>query len=443
LIDYFTEKYFLNLSEEQILALAPDESSKKSGKELASPGKWVSRGVNELSLWGECQGSGGKPYQTQVDLTNIAFKCSCPSRKFPCKHGLGLLLLYRRDKNAFSTTSAPSWVTEWISKRTDRPEKQVEKKDKPVDEAAQAKRQQARQLKVTDGIAELKEWLKDMVRNGIISIPEKGQVFFENMARRLVDAQSPGLAGMVRRLGEINFYGEGWPTRFMDQLALIYMIVEGFQNLSSLDESLQQDIRTSVGFTQSQEELKQKGGVTDTWMVLGKQVSEEDTVTTEKYWLYGTETNQCALLLQFIVRGQGLQYNLTPGMFINAELVFFPSVLPLRCLIKQCIAVPSSVTFTKLHNWQQLAEAETELNSRLPFRNEQAFVLSKIKPVPYNRQWWLQDQDNKIVKIKNEYQNLWKLLAISGGEALDMAVIGREDLYQPMGVWQNNEYKIV
>ncbi|MGB8191873.1 MAG: SWIM zinc finger family protein, partial [Chitinophagaceae bacterium] len=81
----------MNLSEEQILALAPDESSKKSGKELSNASKWVSKGANETALWGECKGSGSKPYQTQVDLANIAFKCSCPSRKFPCKHGLGLL----------------------------------------------------------------------------------------------------------------------------------------------------------------------------------------------------------------------------------------------------------------------------------------------------------------------------------------------------------------
>jgi len=91
----------LALTEDQILTLAPDEASKKSGKDLANPSKWVSKGANEKALWGEAQGSGSKPYQTQVDLVNIAFKCSCPSRKFPCKHGLGLLLFNARQPNAF------------------------------------------------------------------------------------------------------------------------------------------------------------------------------------------------------------------------------------------------------------------------------------------------------------------------------------------------------
>jgi len=131
----------MNLTEEQILTLAPDESSKKAGKELANPSKWVTKGANEQAIWGECQGSGSKPYQTQIDVANVAFKCSCPSRKFPCEHGIALGLLYARQQNSFTETSMPAWVNDWISKRSQKEEKKLEKKDKPVDEAAQAKRQ--------------------------------------------------------------------------------------------------------------------------------------------------------------------------------------------------------------------------------------------------------------------------------------------------------------
>lgn len=433
----------MNLSEDQILTLAPDESSKKSGKDLANPTKWVTKGVNEQALWGECQGSGSKPYQTQIDILNIAFKCSCPSRKFPCKHGLGLLLLYGRQKANFPVNEPPAWVADWLSKRTEKQEKQAEKKDKPVDEAAQAKRQQARQLKVSDGIEELSIWLKDIVRNGIMNMPEKGPVFFENIARRMVDAQAPGLAGMIRTLGEVNFYTEGWPTRFMYQLLRIYLVMEGYKNSSSLNEPLLQDIRTMVGFTQNQEELKEQKGVTDTWLVLSKQSVEVDAITTERTWLYGTSTNHYALLLQFIIRGQGIQHNLTPGMFVQAELVFFPSTSPLRAIIKRQISTSAVSQFNKFENWQQVTESETGLNSLLPFRGERPFIIRQLKPVHYNKQWWLQDTENKLMQVKTDYKSLWKLLSLSGGISSDMAVIGKEDQYEPVGIWQQGEYKIL
>ena len=433
----------MNLTEEQILTLAPDDSSKKSGKDLANPSKWLSKCVNELALWGECQGSGTKPYQTQIDLGNIAFKCSCPSRKFPCKHGIGLFLLYARNKNSFSTEDAPSWVTEWLNKRTEKQEKQTEKKEKPVDEAAQAKRQQARQTKVEDGTEELRLWIKDIIRNGLLTIPDKAPDWFSNMAKRMVDAQAPGLAGMVRNLGETNFFAEGWQTNFMNQLLGIYIIIEGFKHNASLDELLRQDIRNGIGFTQNQEELKEQTGITDIWLILGKQSSEIDNITTERFWLYGTQSNRYALVLQFIVRGQGSQLALTPGIFLQAELVFFPSTSPLRAIIKRQLTTNAVTAFKGFDNWMQVAEKETSVNSQLPVRGDRPFLIKLLRPVQFNNQWWLQDQEKKMMQLKNEHRYIWKLLSLSGGVPLDMAVIGKEDRYEPMGVWYNNEYKIL
>ncbi|WP_207514672.1 SWIM zinc finger family protein [Longitalea luteola] len=433
----------MQLTEEQVLALAPDESSKRSGKELSSPAKWVSKGVNELALWGECQGSGSKPYQAQVDLVNIAFKCSCPSRKFPCKHGIGLLLLYARAKNDFTNNQMPAWVSEWISKRSERQEKQAAQKDKPVDEAAQAKRRQAREQKVSDGIEELLQWLKDIIRNGIINIPEKGSAWFENMARRMVDAQAPGLAGMLRNMAEINFYRDGWQSVFIDQLLRLYIVATGYKNSEHLSPLLQQDLRTSIGFTQNQDELKEQTGITDTWLVLGKQVTEEDNLTIERNWLYGVTTDQYALVLQFMVRGQGAQLTVTPGLFLQAELVFYPSVVPLRAIVKKQISTERIQQYKGFANWQQVVEAETAYSAALPFRGERPFIIEQVRPVYYEQQWWLQDNNNAMMHIKNGFKSIWKLLSLSGGEPLNMAVVGKEKVYEPFGVWYQQEYKIL
>ncbi|MCS3797723.1 SWIM zinc finger domain-containing protein [Niastella sp. OAS944] len=433
----------MQLSEEQVLALAPDESSKKSGKELSNPGKWVSKGVNELALWGECQGSGSKPYQTQVDVVNMAFKCSCPSRKFPCKHGIGLLLLYARNKSDFTVNEMPAWVSEWITKRNERQEKQAVQKEKPVDEAAQAKRRQAREQKVGDGIEEVLQWIKDIIRNGIISMPEKGSGWFENMARRMVDAQAPGLAGMIRNLGEINFYRDGWQTEFMDQLLRLYLVTTGFKNNDNLPALLQQDLRTWIGFTQNQEELKEQPGITDTWLVLGKQVTEDDNLTVERNWLYGIKSDQYALVLQFLVRGQGAQLALTPGLFVEAELVFYPSVAPLRAIIKKQINTEQVQQYKGFASWQQVVEAEAAFSSVLPFRSERPFIIEQVKPVFYDHQWWLQDSNNAMMSIRTGFKHIWKLLSLSGGDALNMAVVGKEKVFEPFGVWYQQEYKIL
>ena len=131
-------------SSERVAALAPDPASASAGQALASERKWASLGQSDRAIWGLCQGSGKQPYQARVDLAEPAFKCSCPSRKFPCKHGLGLLLLFARNPAAFPSGIEPGWVGDWLTDRVDRATKKTEqaastqKPDKPVDLESQA-----------------------------------------------------------------------------------------------------------------------------------------------------------------------------------------------------------------------------------------------------------------------------------------------------------------
>src|SRR6202451_4563735 len=105
-------------SREQVLGLVPDASAAKAGQGQATAGKGASLGRDEQAAWGECQGSGSPPYRCQAALADGATRCSCPSRKFPCKHAIGLLLLLADDQ--VPATTRPAWVGEWLVSRADR-----------------------------------------------------------------------------------------------------------------------------------------------------------------------------------------------------------------------------------------------------------------------------------------------------------------------------------
>ena len=126
----------MQFSAESVLALAPDAASVKAANGLTKPGQWPMLGANEVALWGERQGS--SRYETQVDLAGPSFRCSCPSRKFPCKHGLALLLLWAKNPAQFQASAPPAWVTEWLAERAQRTQKKEEKQQqKTADKAAQ------------------------------------------------------------------------------------------------------------------------------------------------------------------------------------------------------------------------------------------------------------------------------------------------------------------
>ena len=115
----------------QIAQLAPDAASNKAAAALGA-NKWPLLEKQGNALWGHCQGSGKNPYQTAVDLSaEPAFKCSCPSRKFPCKHGLALLLRYAENPERFQEATPPDWVTAWLEKRQQTRAAKAERADKP------------------------------------------------------------------------------------------------------------------------------------------------------------------------------------------------------------------------------------------------------------------------------------------------------------------------
>ncbi|MES2945219.1 MAG: SWIM zinc finger family protein, partial [Pseudomonadota bacterium] len=182
---------------EAVLALSPDDASTKAARGLVSPGKWPTLGGSDVAVWGECQGSGSKPYQTQVDVSGggPTFKCSCPSRKFPCKHGLALLLMQAQDASRF-TAPEPAWVAEWLASRKERAEKKEIKAATPaapLDPALAAKREGKRFDRMAAGAQELGLWLDDLARKGLASLSADSQNGASGMAARMVDAQAPGL----------------------------------------------------------------------------------------------------------------------------------------------------------------------------------------------------------------------------------------------------------
>ncbi|WP_211273086.1 SWIM zinc finger family protein, partial [Streptomyces albus] len=117
---------------EQVSALAPDAASRKAGGKLATPGPWSLAGAGDGAVWGLCKGSGSKPYQTVVDMEGgqgPGYKCSCPSRKFPCKHALALLLLWAQDETAVPDGGTPpDWAGEWLEGRRQRAQKKAQAK---------------------------------------------------------------------------------------------------------------------------------------------------------------------------------------------------------------------------------------------------------------------------------------------------------------------------
>ncbi|MBU6450616.1 MAG: SWIM zinc finger family protein [Cyanobacteria bacterium REEB67] len=422
---------------EQVLALAPDASSQKSGQDLANTRKWLKLAMGGGAAWGECQGSGGAPYQTRIDLSGPAFKCSCPSRKFPCKHGIGLLLLYSLSKASFNELEQPKWVSEWLATRFDRNKKKEkgEARDKEDDRSpeqleearlAKEKRRQTRLENVQAGVEELELFLADLIRQGVGNLKSEGYAFFESRAARLVDAQAPGLARLVRECAALTSGQTNWQETLLNRLATIYLITRAFKNIDQLPAIMREDVLTAVGFNQSQEAVLSGEAVADEWLVVGQYVYNEDKLRVQKSWLRGLSKGRTALILSFAHGTAPFDVLLVAGHIYDAELVFYRSNYPLRALIKVKNGDVGDL-FERALRPQGVSTIDDALQeyacalAHLPWLEDLPVLINgQILVRTSDRDLFIADKQKGALPLQTNYQAGWQLTAFSAGHPLTL-----------------------
>jgi len=435
----------MSLNHQQILQLAPDDASAKAGVQLSGSSKWLTKCVHPLALWGECQGSGKNPYKTFIDLSNIAFKCSCPSRKFPCKHGLGLFLLYADNPSLFSTVDKlPPEIEEWVSKRAGKTEPKEQTEKKPVDEAAQQKRTESREKKIIAGIEELQLWIKDVARTGIMNVPQNQYAFATNIIARMIDCQAPGLAYQLKKINKIDVYKEGWQKSLTKILSKTYLLAESYKNKDDFDILLKEDIDSLIGWTKSKEEVLANNPVRDEWIVLSKLLESEASLTTESIWLYGLNSGKFALLLNYYAGNQIAVELLPVGYTMQAELVFYPSVFPLRALIKsrdkQQNSLPEPMGTNDL---ESIKNKVADVLSIAPFIENLPLLISNFRIAFLTSTWYLIDHASKGMSIINSDDECWNILSISKGNVFTCFGIYANDTIDIHSLWFEQKFYMI
>lgn len=416
--------------------MAPDEASLRAARSLAAPRPWSATGCDEEAVWGGCRGSGRNPYQVMVDLAGPAYKCSCPSRKIPCKHVLALLLLW----SSGSVLPAPRGdaVEEWLAARRERAERVQERAEPgtaPADPAAARRRAEQREARVGAGLQELERWLLDQVRDGLAGAARAGYAHWDGMAARLVDAQAPGAAGMVRRMGMVPAGGPDWPGRLLERYAQTWLLTRGYARVSEVEPSLAATLRTRVGFSTAREEVLRAGSsVRDRWLVLGvRDETDLDGLTTRRSWLHGTQTGRRALVLSFAMPGQPLDTSLVTGTAVDAELAFYPAALELRAVL----AVTHGVRADAEPPTEQIREMLTGYAQALaldPWLDTWPVVLGPAVPA-LDGGWHLVDNRDDAVPLIGSGGEHWRLAAVAGGRRVVVGGEWSSAGLRPLTVW--------
>ncbi|MEJ2467420.1 MAG: SWIM zinc finger family protein, partial [Candidatus Thiodiazotropha sp.] len=316
------------------------------------------------TIWGQCQGSGANPYYTMADVVDHGYKCTCPSRKFPCKHVLALMWQFADAPAGFVSEDPPEWVNDWLGRRRkntgsesteppkdnaskknihaveEAPEKALTPEELAKREAVKARRaaqnRAATDASISSGMEELQQWLADQLQTGIATFIKEINQRCRQIAARMVDAKAVNLAS---RLDEFPAkilacplpQQPQWVLKEMGQLVLL---AEAW--LTDKDDA---DVRRAIVSTESREQvlshddaLRRQG----LWQTLGEKLfTRRDGLISHATWLVKTdEAEPCFALLQdyYPVGAGRREAGFNVGRQIEGELVYYPSRFPLRAV---------------------------------------------------------------------------------------------------------------
>jgi hypothetical protein len=344
--------------------LATDQSSLKAAAGLAKPAKWSGVGASHdgALVWGECAGSGANPYRVMADLRDLGNKCTCPSRKFPCKHVLALLWMKAEAVTAFAPADTPAWVSDWLGRRragagtpkappnvapaADKdlraaqqaePEPVEDPKDAARREAAAAKRSEDTERAILDALDALEQWIGDQLRMGLSVFVDDVTARCRRIAARLVDGKAAVLAGRIDELpGRLLALPPGdRPRGAVVELGKLVLLARAFRATPRDAE-----IRRAVAASETREAVLSNPEtlrVNARWEVLAEQVqTRRDGLVSQTTWLLSLNKNgpRFAMLLDFFPASVGRRGSVfTPGERFQGELAFYPSRQPLRALL--------------------------------------------------------------------------------------------------------------
>ena len=407
-----------------VAALAPDLGTATRAAGLATTRKWRDLAGNPEVVWGECRSSGTAYYRVVVDLTQQPPRpnCNCPVRSKFCKHNLALIELFREQSDAFQITDeAPEWVLSFLEQLHAGQQKSYAPRTE-AEEAELANQRRAARRKRLDamraGIVQLEDWLLDLMRNGVANLVGQSPAYWTELGARMTDAQLGGIGNRVRALANLQTAPDPHAA-LLAELADIHLLMRAFQQLEDLPPSIQQEVLNQAGINFKKEAVLELNGTEDLWLCCAQnEGSRDESLFWRRTWLYGEQSKQFALLLDF-AHGQSPYPDAPrPGQTFRSEVVYFPGTYPQRALMKNIEFVDHPFHLAADPDLETLARRFAESLAANPWNNLLPGWLDAVVPVYQKSQLFLVDRHQCAVPTQSSEAAALRLFALAGGRPL-------------------------
>ncbi len=407
----------------------------KDARGVAFPKYWYELEGNGEIVWGVYRSSKSSA-QTVLDLRyeQPATRCTCRSRKKVCKHGLALILMLLEYADAFKVVQEiPSEIKEWLDRRESRlvPKERTQEEEYQL-RAIREKSWNKRLLQMSKGLQELELWLHDVMQEGLAALYNRPSSYWKEWSSHLVNAKLGRLAKRIQHLALLKNQAE-WNEQLLSELGDIYLIIKGFSNIETLPIELKYELFNAIGVNTKKQELLETEGIKDHWRILAQHQGKEEKLIYQRTWLWGSNTNQFALLLDFAWGQEPFEYQWIVGSNIEASLVYYPSHFLQRALVQDFQYKEAKIhvsgyadVVTFLLDYEQ-AIAKNPWLTVFPAFFEEVILLLQDESL------YLIDRSGTQIPCTTSSEIInWQIVASSGGNAIHV-----------FGEWNSKQFTVL
>lgn len=420
---------------ELVQGFTPDYATLHSAEDLDFKGSWGEHGWSRIEseldsrlLWAEFLNGRRASHYATILYPQLQAACTCAPARFPCRHVVALAI--RDSFNKLVESPPPDWALDEFASTSRYFETRTAATDSTDDSLE-------RELLVS-GMADLEKWLGDLMRRGLVAMPQGDNRLWLDAANRLVDAYAFEPARELRELSSIPGTVPQWPERLLPRLGRLALMCRGFRRLDELALPEQGDLFSAAGFP-----LRPgRDTVVDDWQVRGRIISTDSKHQKARIWLWGCNTRRWALLVDDRAPGQQAGQCLPVGATLHCELAYTPSAYPL-------IAIPSSdfrltqssptAPIASLDVDQAAGDLALALVSNPWLRVHPAilsdvFVEPILNPSPASL-WRLRDRSGRIMKLPERFSQGWRLLALAADRPISLFGEWDGEIFLPLSVY--------
>lgn len=290
--------------------------------------------------------------------------------------------------------------------------------------------------------SEIEVRLRDFLRNGLFRLVDNILDNTEQLRRRLIDNQAPGLAAMFTSLANIDFSSVYWKQQLVSSISRIFTISQAVKNIESLPADWQNEILALTGVSFPQQEVAKSDPVSDIWLALAVRKEVFNSMTMVNTWYFGKTSRRFACNVEFVA-GNHIVTSVTPGAYYESRFHYFPGIHSMRVVSQSHVRINTSFApqaFNGLKNALRICRRAFSDN---PFMTDIPLIMSGLRLARRDGALYLADSDNLVFPIRISDDCGVMLLSYTGGRPFSAFVVFHDYFCEIISIWADGKYYVL